>query len=389
MNTYLIPKVNENDFLKKVNKYIVKSNGIIKVIPGEIEYLDLNDGTDRKYACRRYEVEGIYKLNGWEFIGEIEHKENGNVFRIINENHKDIVFKLYENAPAKCEHCGTIRKRRNTFIVYNESEKTYKQVGKGCLQEYTGFDVDKCALLSSFLKDIIPFKTIDFNNIESYSTYYNNYTIRKIIYHEVLSNGYDKINSRFIVKDVYSNKELKTEICHNIEDSIIEKISQWLDEKTQKPSEYYSSCKTIWNSNEIEFRDFNYLLSMINLYLKDMNNKSLINNEYVGNIGDKINLIVKSRRVLFTRGPYATNGNIQDVYEIIDTKGYTYIWATSTYIEELDLIKATIKEHKEYKGIKQTVITRGTVINNLKKEYKEKINNEPQENVWKVLEEYC
>ena len=389
MNTYLIPIVNEQNFLKKVNKYVAKSNGMIKVIPGEKIHVDLDDGTGRTYACRKYEVEGTYQLNGWEFVGEIEHKENGNVFRIINEKHQGKVIKLYENAIAKCDHCGVVRFRRNTFIVYNTSKNEYKQVGKSCLQEYTGFDVEKCALLSSFLKDIEGFMT--FHSDNDSSIYYNQDIIRKVIYQEVVSNGYDKINSKYIVNDIYTNKELRTEIYNNVDDSVIEKISQWLDEKTQKPNEYYSSCKVIWESSNIEFRDFNYLLSMINLYLKDMNQKAskMTVNEYVGNIGDKIEIIVKSRRVLFTRGPYATNGSVQDVYEIIGADGHTYIWATSTYVEECDVIKATIKEHKEYKGIKQTIITRGTIINNLKKEYKKIINNETQESVWKVLEEYC
>lgn len=43
--------------------------------------------------------------------------------------------------------------------------------------------------------------------------------------------------------------------------------------------------------------------------------------------------------------------------------GYTFTWFTSKDLEELEkgdivTLKGTIKEHKEYKGYKQTVVTR-------------------------------
>ena len=48
--------------------------------------------------------------------------------------------------------------------------------------------------------------------------------------------------------------------------------------------------------------------------------------------------------------------------EIIDTEGHTYKWSASTnIIGEGYTIVATVKSHYDYKGIKQTVITRGKV----------------------------
>ena len=388
---YDIPLENEPKFLQKISKYSIKSNGKVKAIPHDIIYKELDNGT--KYACRQYDVSGIYKLDNWTFIGEIEHKDSGNVVRIIDDKHysSQTIIDLYQNAPSKCDHCGTTRVRNNTFIVYNDKDNKFRQVGKQCLKDYTGFDAEMCALIMSFLKDVESFENFDFGGIGNSRLYFDKGDLQKIVYNEVANNGYDKDNSKHIVFKAYIDNETRKNICNSVKDSTIAEITSWLDNKTQKPSEYYSSCKTIWNSSEIEFRDFNYILSMVNVYFKEKNRlatqENIKSNEYVGNIGDKVKIIVKSYRVLFSRGPYATNGNVVDVYEIIDNNGHTYIWSTATFIQSGDVIDATIKDLKEYKGIKQTVITRGKIVGNFKKRFVEEIKEDKElENVWKDIE---
>ena len=252
-----------------------------------------------------------------------------------------------------------------------------------------------CALFMSFLKDVEGFEnfndSFNFGGVGGSRLYFDKDDLQKIVYNEVANNGYDKDNSKHAVFEAYTNNETRKNICNSVKDSKIADITSWLDSKTQKPSEYYSSCKTIWNTSEIEFRDFNYILSMVNVYFKEknrlatqVNSKS---NEYVGNIGDKVKIIVKSCRVLFSRGPYATNGSVVDVYEIIDTKGHTYIWSTGTFVESGYIIEATIKDLKEYKGIKQTVITRGKIVDNVRKRVRNEVKDgKESESIWKDIE---
>lgn len=95
--------------------------------------------------------------------------------------------------------------------------------------------------------------------------------------------------------------------------------------------------------------------------------------EYLGNIGDKIELEVR----LIGRHKYHTHftyfGETNYIYTMEDANGNTLVWKTTSLLdvpvkngEEIDFIrtgdmmriKGTVKEHSEYKGAKQTVLAR-------------------------------
>lgn len=80
--------------------------------------------------------------------------------------------------------------------------------------------------------------------------------------------------------------------------------------------------------------------------------------EWLGNIKDKVNLNVKLTR----RGDYDTQFGTTMVYTFEDAEGHQLIWKTVNWLEQKVgdslTIKGTIKAHSEYKGIKQTELTR-------------------------------
>ena len=84
--------------------------------------------------------------------------------------------------------------------------------------------------------------------------------------------------------------------------------------------------------------------------------------EYIGNVGDKLELMVK----LVAYHTYETHityrGETHYVYHFCDEAGNSIIWNTTAW-QDIDegkhyMLKGTIKEHSEYKGDKQTVLTR-------------------------------
>lgn len=50
------------------------------------------------------------------------------------------------------------------------------------------------------------------------------------------------------------------------------------------------------------------------------------------------------------------------LYKIIDTAGNVLIWYASRTIEEAKKLRATVKDHSERDGIKQTIVTRCSVV---------------------------
>lgn len=80
--------------------------------------------------------------------------------------------------------------------------------------------------------------------------------------------------------------------------------------------------------------------------------------EWYGNLKDKVQLNVKLTR----RGSFDTQFGTTMVYTFEDADGHQLIWKTSNWLEQEVgdslTIKGTVKAHSEYKGIKQTELTR-------------------------------
>jgi hypothetical protein len=96
------------------------------------------------YTTVEFSIEGeIPVVNGWTFIGSVEAKQEGNVF------HPFPGFEIPERFRNRfiCDHCGTQRYRKLTYIlkndneddleVGNESGMSYIQVGSTCLRDFT------------------------------------------------------------------------------------------------------------------------------------------------------------------------------------------------------------------------------------------------------------
>lgn len=84
--------------------------------------------------------------------------------------------------------------------------------------------------------------------------------------------------------------------------------------------------------------------------------------EYVGAIGDKLTTTATLASVHTYETHFTYYGETNYIYKFVDEKGNSIVWKTSTFqeIEEGKAYEITgkIKEHNEYKGDKQTVLTR-------------------------------
>ena len=86
---------------------------------------------------------------------------------------------------------------------------------------------------------------------------------------------------------------------------------------------------------------------------------------YFGNVGDKVDGLEVTIKSIFD---YGTQFGIMYIYIMEDADGHQFKWNTSSGFptnnasDEVITIKGTIKEHSEYNGIKQTVLTRCKLV---------------------------
>lgn len=85
------------------------------------------------------------KLAGWEFLAVVEPLEGGNLVKQTPcAEIKDGELDAWRQGTIMCDHCQTIRRRTETFIVRADGSDpaipagTYKQVGRNCLEAFLG-----------------------------------------------------------------------------------------------------------------------------------------------------------------------------------------------------------------------------------------------------------
>ena len=89
-----------------------------------------------------------------EFVGTIEHSHEPGVENVIRNITSYKIPEKYWTAIGNCDHCKTERNRKDTYIVRNVKTGEFKQVGKRCLEDYTGLDAGIAAQYATYLRDL-------------------------------------------------------------------------------------------------------------------------------------------------------------------------------------------------------------------------------------------
>jgi hypothetical protein len=82
--------------------------------------------------------------------------------------------------------------------------------------------------------------------------------------------------------------------------------------------------------------------------------------EYVGSIGDRIEITVKEFSIVTSWDNCFDRMNVTTtyLYTIIDNNDNIFTWKTSKRIDCVASLKGTVKAHTEFRGTKQTELTR-------------------------------
>jgi hypothetical protein len=96
----------------------------------------------RKYVV--IELTGaVPRLAGWDFVATLQHLEMdgeiANMLRIVPGFEGTLPLKFRDCGPENCDHCKkTIRTRKETFVVRNTTTGEWLQVGRNCTQDFLG-----------------------------------------------------------------------------------------------------------------------------------------------------------------------------------------------------------------------------------------------------------
>jgi hypothetical protein len=353
------------------------------------DFREIGDESGHTYTAKfiLVEAEGRAIINGWGFLASIEHTEKGNIVKCVGET--EIPEKYYNSEPL-CEHCNYNRNRKDTYLVINEETGEIKQVGKSCLKDFTGgLDAGAVAHYISLFDELIVGETPPGGRGERYYRIddflrYAAETVRCFGYvsrsDDPHGNTADRAFEYFLVENhgyLLSEqvreallKEMKTVNFNAHSEDTDRRVGEALSWALalEPNNNYQRNLKTVCSLKYVTYKNMGILTSLFSAHHRALERQQeeterqrekdaeRARSEHVGQVGDRITVQPQSTECLTS---WETEWGITRVYKIIDINGNVYTWKTGSFIEEgVKHIKGTVKEHKEYDGMKQTELTR-------------------------------
>lgn len=308
------------------------------------------------------DMEPIHQ-KGWTILAHIERLD-GSDQRIVTLVGAEETDPLWRTWDMRCDHCGTHRARKAVYICKHDDGRVVS-VGSTCLKEYTG--IDPTSVFSwALVKDIIGADD-EGDGIDWRGRYNPRYDVREVLAYaiqEVEAYGYVKSGEPHstrdrVHRDLTYEEEVKTENLTKAE-----AIVSWVKAQDNDFSDYMANCRAICQCQSVESKRFGYLCYLPVAYEKAMERErqkmqklsAESASNYLGEVGKRLDIVVKEMHIVTSwESVYGTTF----VYKILDTCGNILTWKTSVMVpEEVKSLKGTVKAHSEYRGVRQTELTR-------------------------------
>lgn len=149
-------------------------------------------------------------------------------------------------------------------------------------------------------------------------------------------------------------------------------IINWLLNEADTHEIYMHNLKTLVSNKYVKWSDIGILASATIAYRKAMrfkkndeefakNHKDDFKSEYVGTIGERITVDLKSVTCVHSSD---TMYGISFLYKMVDVNDNILMWSTSKSLDESEYtsVTGTVKSQSSYRDIKQTYLTRCKLI---------------------------
>lgn len=390
LTIYKIPEVNVgalNARLEKMNRKAKKlglppvTTAIVKV--ESIERNSYFDG-EKHVRCEPYFV-AMYHLEvtgdrvqlpgGWMFVGTLEHVEAGNILRTVPG---ETVPESFRTVAAKCDHCKLARRRKDTYLV-RDAEGAIKQVGHNCVADYLGHATPEAlALMAEIVREFSEAGNGDgeyFGVREKPVLFPGSFLalcIEVIKQIGFVSSAIAKADpsriatSREALIHYFPTPDLKRS-RHHIRASAesikkAETILAWAKtDALSTTNDYGWNLKLALGGESCELRNAGLLASAPSAYDRYMGKlverATKTPSKHFGTVGAR----GVFRLTVVGKNHFESDFGGTTLYRMTDVDGNAATWWTGTGNLEIGAsyyLKGTIKEHADYKGTAQTVLSR-------------------------------
>lgn len=310
---------------------------------------------------------------GWKLIARLEILENSNLIHEVPNtiNQIDPRFRNHSNV---CEHCMKDR-RRNDLFVFEGENGDQVAVGRTCLHDFMGIDnpqmiVQRAAFFESL-------KKISDEEFASYiSVSFHIKDALEIAAAEIRSNGWvsksvaseQGIRPTADVVAEFLNGSSKNNLVIEDQDvKMAESVIEYFKNMEISGNNYLDNLSVLAKETVANKKLIGLVVSAISAYKRQISSEIAKkevakNSDFVGTVKERLrDLVLTLKKEIFI-GSHQFGDKF--LYSFVDQNGNVVNWFTSVQdIEENKTytFDATVKEHKVYDGINQTIVTRAKI----------------------------
>lgn len=331
-------------------------------------------------------------FDGWEFIATLDWDEYAGL--IVRAMPGAAIVERENLREGWCDHCKTTRRRRVTYVVRDTDNGQQLQVGRSCIKDFTGWPgniawLERNNIGDGFFGDAgridytpttvlaTAWAVIKLNGFVPASQYGDKPTTKDLVNIALYPNRKNQ-------KDVDFAETLRP-LAQEATARAVEVLEFIASDDFGGTGDYVLNLKAAAAGERVSPRNFGLLVSAPQAHARHLE-RTLIkatkakvgeNSEYVGRVAaegekaDRRELEVTVAGIFWRDNPYSTDEEDQTpIYTLVDGDGNVLKWFASTdKLGEEEgarfIVKASIKAHKEWKGTKETHVTRVAVVKEL------------------------
>jgi len=287
----------------------------------------------------------------------------------------------YTERENMCDHCNTKRSRNTIYVLRQNDTDELIQVGKNCMSEYLSLDslrqIEAATWCNFYMNEESEF---DCDRTPYIEEAFDVDLILRIACHFTMKNGYKKSDEEFSTKDevkyflsrltnVRMTEEERAELEAEFSeiDLITERAaaSKIAFAAKEADSAFALTVNEIFEKGAITEKYVGYLACIPYLYIKQLESEKQLKEKqksnHIGEIKERLDLTVQ----ITSSRSFDSQFGTSYLYIMKDEAGNELKTFTGRYFAEQDKfmkIKATVKSHDEYKGIKCTMLTRMKIL---------------------------
>lgn len=337
---------------------------------GEVKSYEVFDNHQVEIVAEEIVLPGGYRL-----VGVIDHVEN----LVRSVPGETMLLSPFVDRGPVCDHCHTSRDRNETFIL-QDVNGTNRQVGRQCLGLFLGITPETALNMVGMVSEAMVFdeewtgspraKGVDLSFFLAHTAC----MIRTAGWRSRSSAGNGQVATADMALSNMLDQELRTKSKRTgqplwVDPSVVDgetatAVAAWMAGLAERSnlSDYMTNLAQIGQNGFATDKSAGYAASGINAFLKEKEEAIKVaarreqSGVHVGVVGGKL---VNWEVEKVSSAGFDTEYGYTFFHRFVDKSGNVLVWRTTT---ELDngkyLLSGTVKAHDEFKGEKQTNMTR-------------------------------